>query len=237
MTGAGASDSGGVRAARSSPGLIAGAAGLGFVIGLLTYVISPTAVSGVQLVAGVLGVVLVLLGIVVRWRRALLGAVLIAGGAGLLPGIAIGYNLRSDADTAGEVAIVVTLEEPAIATLRTTSGNCAVRGDELLLLESPDAVALVDGRSISVTLSRGAYRPAPDVSPDGLTVDVRIASALDDGSPTETWMGSDSTSSVEVTGTAEEGSVAFSGLVLRPDSEQHDPIDVVGSISWSCEAP
>lgn len=50
-------------------------------------------------------------------------------------------------------------------------------------------------------------------------------------------MGSNQTSVVEVSGTAAKGGVTFSGLVVRPDSEQREPIDVVGSIAWSCEAP
>jgi hypothetical protein len=140
-------------------------------------------------------------------------------------------------ETPDELSFHVDLVEPAIATLTTTSGQCLVRGDRLMLLESPDGVSLVDGRSVSVMLSQGAYRPAPNAGPDVLTVDVRVAWALDDGSPTETWMGSDATSTLTVSGTADQGTVEFSGLVLRPNSEQRDPIDVAGSVSWRCEAP
>ncbi len=160
-----------------------------------------------------------------------------AAGVGLLAGIAIGLALRPGSAAATAVTLDVALQEPAVATLHTTTGTCLVLDDRLMLLESADAVALVDGRSVSITLSQGTYRPAPDASPDGLTVDVRIAWALEDGSPTETWMGSQATSTVIVTGAAGEGTVDFSGLVLRPASEQRDPIDVVGSMSWSCAAP
>lgn len=134
-----------------------------------------------------------------------------------------------------DVSIDVVLRTPAEATMHTTSGDCVIDDHRLMLLESADAVALVDGTSISVTLSQGTYRPAPDAAPDGPTVDVRIASALEDGTPTETWMGSDATSTVNVAGAAGEGTVDFSGLVLRPASELRDPIDVAGSISWTCK--
>jgi hypothetical protein len=149
--------------------------------------------------------------------------------------IVVALALRPGPAASNEVSIDVVLRTPAEATMHTTSGDCLVLEDRLMLLESADAVALVDGTSISVTLSQGTYRPAPDASPDQLTVDVRIASALEDGTPTETWMGSDATSAVTVTGAAREGSVEFSGLVLRPGSELRSPIDVAGSISWSCE--
>lgn len=149
--------------------------------------------------------------------------------------IVVALALRPGPAASNEVSIDVVLRTPAEATMHTTSGDCLVLEDRLMLLESADAVALVDGTSISVTLSQGTYRPAPDASPDQLTVDVRIASALEDGTPTETWMGSDATSTVTVSGTAGDGMVDFSKLVLRPASELRDPIDVAGSISWTCE--
>ena len=220
--------------------VVAAAAIVGFLAGLGTYVVWPNVVYGFQLIAGVVALVLMVLGTLL-WRRSRLPAsCTIAAGAGLLLGLAIGYNLRpattGPRDTADEIVFHIDLVTPAVATLNTTSGQCLVRGDRLMLLESPDAVSLVDGRSVSVMLSQGAYRPAPNASPDGLTVDVRVAWALDDGSPTETWMGSDATSTLTITGTAVAGAVEFSGLVLRPDSEQREPIDVEGSVSWDCGA-
>ena len=230
----GARASGGGRTSRLELGLVAGVGALGFVIGLLVDVVFPNAAYGYQLVAGLAGLLLLLAGVPLWRRRRPLAAIAIVAGAGVLAGIVVGLTLRPGSAAATAVTLDVALDEPAVATLHTTSGTCLVLDERLMLLESADAVALVDGRSVSVTLSQGTYRPAPDASPDGLTVDVHIAWALEDGSPTETWMGSDATSTVVVTGTASEGTVDFSGLVLRPASEQRDPIDVSGSISWSC---
>lgn len=207
----------------------------GFLLGLVVDLVWPNVAYGYQVVAGLAGLVLVLLAIPLWHRRRQLALLSLAGGAGVLLGIAVGLALQPGSK-AGTATVDIALEEPEIATLRSTNGVCLVVDDRLVLLESTDGLALVDGRSISVTLSRGRYRPAPDASAgDALTVDVRVQSVLDDGSPTETWMGSDTTSMVTVTGTAATGTVDFSHLVLRPLSEQHDPIDVAGSISWSCE--
>jgi hypothetical protein len=217
------------------------AAVVGFVAGVVVNVVWPNPTYGFQIMAGAVAIGLMLLGIPLWRRRRSEASVTIAAGAGLLLGIGVGYNVRPGSagpgETFDEAGFHVDIIEPAVATLNSRSGQCLVRGDRLMLLESPDAVSLVDGRSVSVMLSQGAYRPAPNAAPDGLTVDVRVAWALDDGSPTETWMGSDATSTVTVTGTADSGVVEFSGLVLRPDSEQRDPIDVVGSVSWSCGPP
>ena len=225
------------RTSRLELGLILGVAALGFVVGLLLNVVFPNVAYGYQLIAGLAAVLLVLAGVPLWRRRRSFAAISVAAGVGLIAGILVGLVVRPASAAAEALSVDVSLQAPVVATGHTTSGTCLVLDGQLLLLESADAVALVDGRSVSVTLSQGDDRPAPDASPDGLTVDVRIGWALDDGSPTETWMGSDATSTVIVTGTANDGTVDFSGLVLRPASEQRDPIEVSGSISWTCEAP
>jgi hypothetical protein len=239
VTGPGAAMPGDIRAGRVSPGLALGAAGLGLVIGLLTYVVWPNVVYGFPLVAGAIAIALLAIGALVWRARRRPASIAIGAGAGLLLGIAIGYNLRPGASSIANVgAYHVDLIEPAIATLNVATATCVVTDGRLMLLESPDAVSLVDGRSVAVTLSRGGYRPFTGATSDSdLTVDVRVAWALDDGTPTETWMGSDGTSVIEVTGTGEAGGATFSGLALRPDSEQREPIDVEGFVSWNCEAP
>jgi len=215
--------------------LVAAIAGL--TVGLLTYVVWPNVAYGFQLIAALVAIGLLVLGITLWRGRRLPASIFVATGAGLLLGIAIGYNVRPGASSSEDVAAIeVALSKPAVATLKTTSGHCVLHDAALMLLESGDAVALVDGRSVAVTLSRGPYRAFAGATGEGdLTVDVRVQSVLEDGSPTETWMGSDGTSTVTVTGSASEGTVDFSGLVLRPRSEQRDPIDVAGSISWICE--
>jgi hypothetical protein len=210
-------------------------ASLGIALGILIDRLWPNPVYGYQVIAGLAALLLMGLGAVLWRRRRVLASMSIAGGAGLLLGIAIGFNVQPSGPSSTLATVDIALGTPVRATMHATNASCLMVEGRLMYLDSGEGVALADGRIVLVTLSRGEYGPAPDAGPgDQLRVDVEITSVLPDGSPTSTVMGSDPTSLVAMSGAQEAGSVEFSGLVVRPLSELRDPIEVSGSISWEC---
>ena len=151
---------------------------------------------------------------------------------GLIAGIAIGLAVAGGR-SAGQIgSLKVDLAEPEMLQLETTA-NCIATDGRLTLLvtATEDAVMrLSDGRGLAIRLTAPTTREVPDVP----TVDIHVRSTLPDGSPTETWLTSGPGSNLSASGTDASGSVAFSGMTLHPDSEQRTPIDVAGTIRWTC---
>lgn len=94
---------------------------------------------------------------------------------------------------------------------------------------------LADGRSFDVSIGPGDQEPTAPDRP--LDIQVVIHGSTSDGTPTETRMASDASSTVSISNAGATGSMAFSGLVPRDQSDLRELIDVAGTVTWSCPAP
>jgi hypothetical protein len=225
----------GTRRLRLSRGALAAAAVAliaGGALGLLVNVASPNPVYGWQLIIDLLVIVIVLVVAVVPPLRPAL-PVAVGLTVGVIAGVAIGMNLVQSPNPFASGSLRVQLGSPE-ELAGTTDADCRVADGKLVELMSPDdgSVRLSDGRRVAVLIGPGALEPVATDRP--LDVVVVIGSTLPDGSPTSTRMASDATSTVSISDTGATGSMSFDGLVLAYDSEQREPIDVAGTVTWDC---
>ena len=209
--------------------LIALAIGAG--IGLLVNVASPNPVYGIQLIADFFAIlVLLFVALVPPLRRLLPAALGLA--IGVIAGVAIGMNLVTVPSAVDEGTMQVQIGKPEILN-GSAPTICLVVDGVLEFADSPrdGGFHLTDGRSLWLSIGPHVLEPSA-AAPLGIVV--FISGTLPDGSPTETRMASDASSTISISNAGATGSMAFSGLVLHPDSEQRTPIDVAGSVSWTC---
>jgi hypothetical protein len=173
----------------------------------------------------------------------LVGAVAIGGLAGQNLGPA------RPALTVSEGQVTVALTSPRGAT-GTASVTCEVNGEasELsmwsdpnlrldILAHDPAAPADVDQRAfVTVGVSVGdRWIDGPSPRPDTVVVGAAISGTMGKDAA-ETRMTSNRDSSIDLTWSAAGGTVRFAGLVrdTRYAEAVGDPIDVAGTITWTC---
>jgi hypothetical protein len=219
------------RWSRRSVGVLLIALAFGAGIGLLVNVRSPNPAYGIQLIADFFAIlVLLVVALVPALRRLLPAALGLA--IGVIAGVAIGMNLVTVPSPYVDGTVNLQLGKPEIVN-GSASAICLVVDGVLDFAETPrdGGLHLADGRSLWLSIGPHVLEPSA-AAPLGIVV--FIGGTLPDGSPTETRMASDSSSTITVTNAGATGSMAFSGLVLHPDSEQRELIDVAGTVSWDC---
>jgi hypothetical protein len=211
------------------------AAAIGFGLGLLVDQVWPNPVYGYQIMAGLLAVALVVVAILIRRAHPLILPASIGLAVGVFAGVAVGLALRqSPAYTTATIRVQLTA--PVVQTL-TGTAQCSPLDDGTVPVvitdEDGSALQLAGGRGLSVVL----YPNAGNLRrPDGLGIEVQIFTPGVGGAMTSTWMTSDLGSSLSAAGTQAAGTLTFSGVTLHPESELRQPIDVVGTVTWSCPA-
>jgi hypothetical protein len=173
-----------------------------------------------------------------------IGAVMGAIAIGLLLGQNLGPARELPAISEGSMTVVVTSPQASETTHAVT---CSSTSDEANLLVSLDA-----GRGIDldewvishISFTTGDLWDAAYPRDDELEMWVSLTGTgpiAQDGAPTEVVMVSDSSSTVTANVDGLSGSVEFGGLVRNEEWEsssgQADPIDVDGTIEFTCESP
>lgn len=209
--------------------LVALAIGVG--IGLYVNLVSPNPTYGIQLIADFMAIVVLLFVVLVPPLRGLLPAAL-GLAIGVIAGVAIGMNLVTVPSSFVDGTVKVQLGKPEMMN-GSASAICSVVDGTLSFAETTrdGGLRLADGRSLWLSIGPHVLEPSAE-GPLGIVV--FIGGSLPDGSPTETRMASDGSSTISISNAGANGSMAFSGLVLHPESEQRDPIDVAGSVTWDC---
>ena len=211
------------------------AAAVGFGLGFLVDILEPNPTYGFQIIADAIAIfVAVAIVLIPPARR--LRAVAIGGALGVIAGVAIGLNFvqlqQPSLMIPGTVDVI--LGKPEITQL-SASAECYVVDGVLVELTAGDgesSLALSDGRNLRILIGHGNQEP---VALDrALDIDVSIRGTLPDGSATETRMVSDATSTVSLSNAGPTGSMSFSGLVLHELSELRQPVEVAGTMTWSC---
>lgn len=210
--------------------LVALAIGAG--LGLLVNVLSPNPVYGFQLIADFVAVFVLLVVALVPPLRGLWPAAL-GLALGVIAGVAIGMNVVTVPSPFVDGTVKVQLGKPEVVNA-SAPATCHVVDGVLSFADTPrdGGLRLADGRSLWLSIGPHVLEPSA-AAPLGIVV--FIGSTLPDGSPTETRMASDGSSTVSISNAGATGSMAFSGLVLHPESEQRVPVDVAGTVSWDCE--
>ena len=205
---------------------------IGFVIGLLVNVASPNPTYGFQLIADVLAILAFLVVTMVRPLRRFLPAAL-GLALGVIAGVAIGMNVVTVPSKFVDGTVQVQIGKPSVMN-GSASATCYVVDGVLSFADTPrdGGLRLPDGRAFWLSIGPHVLEPSAE-GPLGIVV--FIGGTLPDGSPTETRMASDSSSTLSISNAGATGSMAFSGLVLHPESEQRVPIDVAGTVTWDCQ--
>lgn len=213
---------------------VASGAVVGFALGVLVDVIRPDIADGYQLAAVGLALAGLFVAIVARRRLPVALPFALAATVGLVVGIASGLAARPASIAHTAASIKVELRAPVSQSLSGGAMCAPIDGSDVPSLLTPadgSALALAGGRGLAVILAPtvGGIRRS-----DGLGIEVWIVTRGPDGAPTHTRMVSDLGSSLDASGTAATGSMTFSGLSLHPQSAQRQPIDVAGTVSWTC---
>jgi hypothetical protein len=205
---------------------------IGAGIGLLVNVASPNPVYGIQLIADFVAIAVLLLVVLEPPLRGLLPAAL-GLAIGVIAGVAIGMNLVPRPNPSIEGTVTVRLGVPEDVDAKVQAA-CFVTDGALIDASTPmdGGLRLADGRWFSVSIGTEKQEPAAVDRP--LEIIVTIRGVLRDGSPSETRMTSNASSTVSISNAAETGSMGFSNLVLHELSELRVPIDVAGTVSWDC---
>ena len=132
----------------------------------------------------------------------------------------------------------VTCARDAAATELSLSGDPNLRLD--VIADDPAAPADVDQREfVGVSLTVGdRWEQDPTPRPDGVVL--RISVGRVEADLPETRMRSGRSSTREGDRSATGGTLSFAGLVpeIRPGEATGDPIDLAGTVTWTCdEAP
>lgn len=202
----------------------------GVALGVLVDVISPNPTYGLQIEAIGLAILIALVVVIIprtrRWLPAALGLAV-----GVIVGVDVGPGPAELPLVTG--TIEVRLGEPEIRNASATAECYVVDGTlEFLNTAADGALRLADGRAFALSLGQGEVEPA--ALDRALDIVVIISSTTSDGTPTETRMASDASSTISITNAGATGSMAFSGLVLHHQSELREPIDVAGAVTWDC---
>jgi hypothetical protein len=199
-------------------------------------------------VATLVAIPLVILGVlmlIIRARRSRqVGQVVLALGLGIVAGQVLGPS-RPDVDGSGGT-ITVDLASPVVETTTIvasctwdTEGQFQVSGDPnmrfQLTPEDPSIPASVDQRQfVLVSLSAGdRWRGDRRLRSDDLELAVHVDYVTE--RPRVVMVAAD-TSTLVLEGTHEAGTMTFAGLVpsMSEDEPTGDPVDLAGTITWTC---
>jgi hypothetical protein len=205
----------------------------------------PTQGIVVTLVA--IGVIL-LAGLLFLFRRSFttrLAFIGLAIGVGLVIGQWLGPSREPLAGTDGTMTMRLDGPVQAEATGRALCQTVA-SGQELYVSQDINSRLELDGVQpeafpfVSGSFSRGdRWQPDQGRREDGLVVTVYMNSAVEPAAgPTELYLHSDPSSTLEASEGGNNGSVRFSGLVVR--SGEVEAIlgvdgDVTGTLEWTCD--
>jgi hypothetical protein len=194
---------------------------------------SALALYGAILLLGSVGIVLLLvrrLPTVVRY-----GAFAIA--AGLVAGSVLGPSRPALTQRDGEV--VVRLTSPQVAEVRgPASCQTVAAGDQLSVSGNPNN-ALGEGDDkvfVDVHVTLGDMFRAGDPRSDGLGISVSWSPAREPvEGPLSARMRSTPSSALGADIESLSGKLAFSGLAVDPNEPGATPIDITGTVEWTCE--
>jgi hypothetical protein len=204
--------------------------------------------NGVVITLGAAALLVAAVVLLVPRRSRPVGLVLGAAAIGLIVGQNLGPSRSPLTVVEGTVALSLTSPvaaegtAPATCTLSQDGRELSVSGDPNLrlaiLASDPNAPSDVDQRAFVGAFVTVGDRWEPLARRDDLAeVSFLVGSAA--AGAGETWMVSDGTSFLDLAWDPAGGSVAFDGLV--PDSRHadapvapSDPIDLAGTMTWTC---
>jgi hypothetical protein len=173
-----------------------------------------------------------------------IGAVLGAIAIGLLLGQNLGPAREMPAVSEGSMTVALTSPEASESTHDVTCSSTSGGVNLSVSIESGRGIDLGDWVIAHVSFSAGDLWEAAYPRDDELEVWVQLVDTgpiEDDEFPTEVVMVSDSSSAITANLDGLAVSVDFDGLVRNEEYEtgvgQADPVDVAGTIEFTCEAP
>lgn len=189
-------------------------------------------------------VVALVFGIVPRRRSRQIALLVAATGFGVLAGQTLGPSRPPLTQTDGTISVVLTSPQaatgtaPATCAMETPAAQLSLSGDPNLRLDilpaNPAAPADVDQRAfVGINVSIGdRWYAGPHPRPDQVRVLAVISGAV--GKVAETRMESDTTSPLQLSWSADGGTLQFGGLVPDTAGSSGDTIDLAGTITWTC---
>jgi hypothetical protein len=198
----------------------------------------------ITLLGGLLLVLGFVVGLVPRSLVRSIGLVVAGLGAGLLLGQNLGPARELPTTSHGTMTVRLTSPLVAEATSPATCSSTSDARNVAIFAESPSGMRLVDGYAASPSLRIGDMWRPQFARPDGLEIGFLLHGTgpiADDGMPTEVYMISNGASALTPTLDGLSGVVEFAQLVrnerYQTPIEQADPIDLAGTIEFSCEPP
>ena len=199
----------------------------------------------ITLAAGGILLVAIVLATLRRTRPASLVAVAI--GVGLIAGQSLGPSRPQLEHFDGMVTVTLTAPRattgsaPVSCATDAAATELSLSGDPNLRLDvvpdDPAVPAEVDQREfVGVSLTVGdRWEQNPTPRPDGVVLRVSVGRVEAD--LPETLMRSGPSSTLEVDRSGTGGTLSFAGLVpeLRPGEATGDPIDLAGTVTWTCD--
>lgn len=206
--------------------------------------------SGIVVTIGAVGVLLVgALAWASRWRpiRPLAFGAL-AFGIGAILGQNFGPSRPPITQAAGRLTVELTapanaepITGPADCQLTPDGQNFQISGDPNLRLQIGDQ-PLEQRDAVQISVARGdMWEYGAEARADGWSLIVTVSDTgpfTDEGVPAIWFMESGGESQLVGTGTQEQGSIRFDGLVLDAQQSQgaDEPMELAGTIEWSCES-
>ena len=198
----------------------------------------------ITIAAILLGIIAVVALLIPRYLSRAIGAVLGAIAIGLLLGQILGPARELPAISEGSMTVVLTSPQASESTHDVTCSSTSDEANLYVSIDSGRGIELGDVIIAHVAFSEGDLWDATYPRDDGLEVWVQAQDAgpiADDGFPTEVVMVSDSSSSVTADIDGLTGTVEFAALVRNEEYEddfgQADPVDIAGTIEFTCEPP
>jgi hypothetical protein len=205
--------------------------------------------QGILVTLMAIGAIL-LAGLLFLFRRSMttrLAFIGLAIGVGLLLGQLLGPSREPLAIADGTMTMRLDGPVQAEATGRASCQTVA-SGEELYVSQDINSRLALDGVPaeaypfVSGSFARGdRWQPDEGSREDGLVVTIYMNAAMvpADGGPTELYLHSDPSSTLQATEDGSNGSVRFSGLVVR--SAEVEAIlgvdgEVTGTLEWRCDA-
>ena len=199
----------------------------------------------ITLAAGGIFLVAIVLSMLRRTRPAAL--VVAAIGVGLIAGQRLGPSRPPLEHFDGTLTVTLTAPRattgsaPVSCAMDAAATELSVGGDPNLRLDivpdDPTAPADVDQREFfSVSLTVGdRWQQGPTPRRDGIVLWISVGRVEAD--LPETRMRSGPSSTLEMDRSATGGTLSFAGLVpdIRPSEPTGDPIDLAGTVTWTCD--
>lgn len=199
----------------------------------------------IPIVAGVILLIALILGVVRRTRAA--GLVALALGAGLIAGQALGPSRPPLDRYSGTLTVTIsapqaaTGSQPASCVMDASGADLQVGGDSDVRLDilpdDPSIPADIDQREFFIVgLTVGdRWRQGATPRPDGINLTIIVGQVRAD--IPETRLASAPSSTLHLERSKTGGTLSFAGLIPEPGPDQPvaDPLDLVGTLAWTCE--